>query len=154
VRDDECVGANKGLLAIHLLVLGVDDKDGANGKWEALLCRSTGIQHAKGLRDLAVGVTNNGEFNLDFVFAVRHDITEPIVVRLDGVDRKRRNEAFHSLQLIVFLREAANLGRAHRREIGRMRKENSPLSEDGKEGTCVCESEVVVAKGRTEEGMP
>jgi hypothetical protein len=58
----------------HEFVFWVDDKYGANGEGETLLVGISGIEHAKGGADGAVGVANDGEFDLLGVgLEVRHD---------------------------------------------------------------------------------
>ena len=72
----------------------------------------------------AVHVAYDGELDLDLVLAVRDDVSEPLFVRLDRVDRERRELHVHRDELVVLEREAADLGRAHGREVRRVREED------------------------------
>jgi len=70
----------------HEFVFGVDDKDGANREWQCLFIARCGVDHAVGCTDFAIGVADNGKFDLDLVLTVCHDILQPVLVRFDGVD--------------------------------------------------------------------
>ena len=72
----------------------------------------------------AVHVAYDGELDLDLVLAVRDDVSEPLFVRLDRVDRERGELDIHRDELVVLEREAADLGRAHGREVRRVREED------------------------------
>ena len=82
-----------------------------------LFIRVTGVQHAKGGTDGAIGVANNGELDFDFVFAVRHDILEPVGVGLDRVDRESGHKAIHRFEFVVLESQATNLRRTDGSEI-------------------------------------
>jgi len=106
----------------HQLVLGVDDEDGADGKGQVLVARGAWVDHAVRGRDRAVGVADDRKLDLDVVLAVCHHVVQPLLVRLDRVNRERRDFAIHRRQIIVLDREAADLGGAYGREIGGVRE--------------------------------
>ena len=64
----------------HEFVFRIDDKDRANREGQLLLTRGGRINHAVGRADGTVGITNNGKFHLDFVFAVSHHVLQPVIV--------------------------------------------------------------------------
>lgn len=63
----------------HQLVLGVDDEDRADGEGQILLVGRARVDHAVGGGDGAVLVANDGEFDVNLILAVSHDIVEPIL---------------------------------------------------------------------------
>lgn len=63
----------------HEFVFGVDDEYGADGEGQGLLVGCAWIDHAVGCGDGAVGIADDGEFDLDFVFAVSYYVVEPFL---------------------------------------------------------------------------
>jgi hypothetical protein len=68
-----------------MLVFWVDDENGTNGQGQAH--PKTSVDHTVGRADGAVGIRNNGKLDFNVVFAMSNDVAEPIVVRLDGIER-------------------------------------------------------------------
>lgn len=113
----------------HELVLGVDDKDGANRQRQGLFVRSSRVQHAKRRADGSIGIADDRELDFDLVLAVRDHIREPFIVRLDGVNRQGSHDAIHGHESVVLEGQAANLRGANRSKVGGVAKENRPLVE-------------------------
>src|SRR5688572_8999069 len=105
----------------HLL-LGVDDEDGADGR---RLGRA-GVDEPVLLRDLGVEVRDDGEVYLDAEVAL--DVPYPSDVRRDGIDGEADELRAAPLELFGAARELDELGRADRREVGRVREEHDPLA--------------------------
>ena len=80
-----------------------------NGQGKFLLVTVTGVKHTKGGTNLAVGITNNGELDLNVVFAVSHHVTEPFFVALDWIHRQSGNQTIHGFQLIILERQASTV---------------------------------------------
>ena len=81
----------------HQLVFRVDDKDSPDGEGKILVIRGARVDHAISCTDAAVGVTNDGEFNLDLVFAMRNNISQPILP-MDFDSQCKRLTKFNSRQ--------------------------------------------------------
>lgn len=64
----------------HEFVLWVDDEHGTDGERQGLLVGCAGIDHAVSHGDGAVGIADDWEFDLNFVFAVGHYVIEPFLV--------------------------------------------------------------------------
>jgi hypothetical protein len=56
------------------------------------------------------------------------DITEPVVVRLDGIHREGGDKTIHGMELILLHSQATNLGGADRSKVGWVGKQDGPLS--------------------------
>lgn len=121
VTELKCLDASNNLVGVsayagwvvegeHELVFGVDDKDGSNGEWKILVITGSGINHAISSTDGSVRISNNGELDLDFIFAMSNDVLEPFVVGLDGIDGKGGDEAVHGGKLVILESKSTNLG--------------------------------------------
>jgi hypothetical protein len=58
---------------------------------------------------MAVGIRNNGKLDFNVVFAMSNDVAEPIVVRLDGIDREGSDQTVHAMELVPLHGQATNL---------------------------------------------
>ena len=114
--------------AEHELVLGIDDEHRADSERQLLLVEISRIDHAVGHGDGSVLVADDRKLDLDLVLAVGHDVLEPLLVALDGIDRQRGDEASHLGELVVLQGESADLGRADGGEVRWMAEEDGPLA--------------------------
>mmetsp|Transcript_3703 Transcript_3703/g.8167 ORF Transcript_3703/g.8167 Transcript_3703/m.8167 type:complete len:248 (+) Transcript_3703:232-975(+) len=114
--------------AEHEFVFGIDDEYRANGEGEVLVVGCARINHSVGGGDGTVLVADDGEFDVDFVFAVGYHVVEPILMRLDRIHAQCRHKTIHRLQMIVLERQSSNLSGTHWRKVGRMTEENGPFA--------------------------
>lgn len=108
-------------------LLRVDNKHGSNGESNPLLIdirRILVIDHIIGQRDLAVLVADDGEAQLAAGNLV--DVFDPGIVAADGVCREPDELGVALCELGLELGEGAELGRAHGREVFRVREEDDP----------------------------
>src|SRR5207244_163048 len=85
-----------------------------------------GVDHVVGLRDLAVGVADDREVELGA--ADLGDVVGPVVVAVYWVNGDGDRLGVALLELVLQRSSAAELGRAHGREVGRVAEENGPLA--------------------------
>lgn len=108
-------------------LLGVDDEDGADGEWDTLgieVGQVLVIQHVVEGRDLAVGISDDGELDFDVVDLV--DILDPLFVGLEAVGGETDNLDVALVKLGLEAGNNTELGGADGGEVCGVREENGP----------------------------
>lgn len=115
------------------LLITADDEDGSNGHGHALrVGGGVGRNHAVQAGNVPRGVRDDREARVGGHRdrAEGGDVGQPLGVRLVVVARQRETLDVALVELREQLRDARELGGAHRREIGRVREEHGPLARD------------------------
>lgn len=108
-------------------LLGVDDEDGADGEWDTLgvdVGQVLVVQHVEEGGDLAVGIGDDGELDLDVVDLV--DVLDPLMVGFEAVSGEADDLDIALIELGLEAGDDTELSGANGSEVCGVREEDGP----------------------------